>query len=288
MYELLRLTEHDYVIDCPTKIGVVLTGEKDAVLIDSGSDKDAGKRILRVIGEQGWELKTVLITHSHADHIGGCRFLQDKTGCGIYAAEMEWACASYPLLEPTVLYGGLPFADLRHKFMLAQQARISPLSEAPLPEGMQVLSLPGHSGDMTGFLTAEGTAFLGDCVFSEETAEKYGIPYLWDPAASIATLDKLSSIPAQRFVPAHAPILTEIGPLAEVNRRAIHAVEDRILSILTRPMSFETILKAVFEAYGLRMNAQQYVLVGSTVRSYLSSLSMQGRIGYEFTDNEML
>ena len=44
MYELIQLTEHDYYIDCPAKIGLVKTGDDEAVLIDSGSDKDAGKR----------------------------------------------------------------------------------------------------------------------------------------------------------------------------------------------------------------------------------------------------
>ena len=44
MYELIKISEHDYYIDCPAKTGVVLTGNNEAVLIDSGSDKDAGKK----------------------------------------------------------------------------------------------------------------------------------------------------------------------------------------------------------------------------------------------------
>lgn len=38
------------------------------------------------------------------------------------------------------------------------------------------------------------------------------------------------------------------------------------------PMCFETLLKRLFDEYGLVMNFEQYVLVGSTVRSYLSWL----------------
>ena len=78
MYELIQLTEHDYYIDCPAKIGLVRIDEDNVVLIDSGNDKDAGKKVFRILEANGWNLKAIFNTHSHADHIGGNRFLQDK------------------------------------------------------------------------------------------------------------------------------------------------------------------------------------------------------------------
>ena len=45
MYELIRVSEHDYYFQSPAKIGLVLTGEREAVLIDSGSDRDAGRKV---------------------------------------------------------------------------------------------------------------------------------------------------------------------------------------------------------------------------------------------------
>lgn len=287
MYELIQLTEHDYYVDCPAKIGLVRTGEAETVAIDSGSDKDAGKKVLRILESQGWKLTAILNTHSHADHIGGNRFLQDRTGCKVFAYGMEAAFTNYPILEPLGLYGGNPMKDLRHKFLLAQESKAEALTEAVLPAGMKLLHLPGHTFDMVGFLTPDGTAYIGDCVSSEESLKKYGIGYLWDVEASLSTLETVMNIDAKRFVPAHAPVSENMGELAELNTAAITEAAAKILS-LCDGAAFEEILQRVFTDYGLTMNAQQYALIGSTVRSYLTWLHGQGRVGFTFEHNRML
>ena len=48
MYELIQLSEHDYYIDCPAKIGLIKASDNEVVLIDSGNDKDAGKKVCRI------------------------------------------------------------------------------------------------------------------------------------------------------------------------------------------------------------------------------------------------
>ena len=53
-------------------------------------------------------------------------------------------------------------------------------------------------------------------------------------------------------------------------------------------MTFEVLLKKVFDAYGLVLNPVQYVLIGSTLRSYLSALYTHGKVKFEFCENEMV
>lgn len=288
MYELIQLTDHDYYIDCPAKIGLVRVSENGVVLIDSGSDKDAGKKVYRILESKGWELEAVFNTHSHADHIGGNRFLQGKTGCRIYAKGMECAYSNAPILEPAGLYGGLPFKELRHKFLMAQESDVLPLTEDVLPEGMKMLELPGHCFDMAGFMTEDGTAYIADSVSSEETLRKYGIGYLWDPEATLKTLEYVGRLKAERFVPSHAPVTTDIKGLVNVNIEAIREVKRKILELCAEPVTFETLLKEIFDIYGLEMTAQQYVLIGSTVRSYLSNMCDEKSLSFSFEENRML
>ena len=54
MYELIQVTESAYYIQCPAKIGLVRTGPDRAVLIDSGSDKDAGKKARKILDTRCW------------------------------------------------------------------------------------------------------------------------------------------------------------------------------------------------------------------------------------------
>lgn len=65
----------------------------------------------------------------------------------------------------------------------------------------------------------------------------------------------------------------------------VHEIADRITDLCREPLCFETILQKLFTDYGLTMNFEQYVLVGSTVRSYLSWLKDTGRLCVSFEDN---
>ena len=141
---------------------------------------------------------------------------------------------------------------------------------------------------MVGFLTEEGTAYIADSVTSEETLRKYGISYLWNYNEAIASLEYLKTVDAKVFVPAHAPVTEDIRPLADANIETIRSVRDAILELCRTPCPFENLLKRLFDRYSLTMNVQQYVLLGSTLRSYLSALCSEGSVGFDFSGNEML
>ena len=287
MYELIRITENDFYIQCPAKIGLVKTGENEACLIDSGGDKDAGKKCRRILDAEGLRLRAIYNTHSHADHVGGNAYLQAQTGCRVFAAGIERVFTERPYLEPAFLYGGDPPPGLRHKFLMAQPSAAEALTERMLPEGWRLIPLPGHSFDMVGFRTPDNTVFLGDCLASETTLKKYGIPFLVDPAAYLGTLELVKTLEARCFVPAHAEETETIAPLAQKNIDATYEAAARIEKICETPTAFEEILKSVFDAYGLIMSLEQYALVGSTVRSYLSWLSQEGRLRAEIDGNRL-
>lgn len=288
MYELIQVSEKCYYVQSPAKIGLVKIGENEVCLIDSGNDKDAGKKIKKILDSNGWKLKVIYNTHSNADHIGGNNYLQRQTGCEIYVPGVEAAFTRHPLLEPSYLYGGYPPKDLRHKFLMAQESDAGYLTEAVIPEGWEILPLPGHFFDMVGFRTADDVVYLADCLSSKETLDKYGITVLYDVASYLETLEQVRKWKAKVFVPAHAEAAKDISELAQYNIDKVHEVAAHILQICSAPLCFEVILQRLFEIYGMKMSFEQYVLIGSTVRSYLAWLKDAGKVELVLENNMLL
>lgn len=288
MYELIQAKNNSYYIQSPAKIGLVRLNANDVCLIDSGSDKDAGRKVRQLLDKNGWNLTAVFNTHSNADHIGGNKYLQGQTGCKIYAAGIERAFTNHPILEPAFLYGGFPPAELRHKFLLAQESEAECLTPEVLPDGMETVPLHGHFFDMVGFRTSDNVVYLADCLSSAATLEKYQIGFIYDVAAYLETLRAVSEMQADVFVPAHAEATENIAPLAKLNIDKVRETAEKILSVCAEPACFEHILQRLFRDYSLTMNFEQYVLVGSTVRSYLSWLKDGGELEAFFEDNMLL
>mgnify|MGYP000967919778 CR=1 FL=1 len=278
MYELIPVTPHCYYIQSPAKIGLVELGQGEVCLIDSGNDKDAGRRVRKVLDGNGWKLRAIYNTHSNADHDGGNTLLQNRLNCAVYTTPMELVIVEHPMLEPSFLYGGYPFKKLRNKFLMATPSKGQDIAAAPLPAGMEYFRLPGHFWDMIGVKTPDDVYFMADCVFGENILEKYHISFFYDIAAQLDTLDMIEKLEGRLFIPAHAEPTENIKPLADANRKKMQEILDALLEICREPLHFELILKRVFERFALTMDYSQYILIGSTIRSYLSYLVDQEKV----------
>lgn len=288
MYELIHLAGSSYYVQSPAKIGLVKLSDSEICLIDSGNDKDAGRKLRQLLDANSWKLRAIYNTHSNADHIGGNKYLQGQTGCKIYAPGIECAFSRHTILEPSFLYGGYPTKELRHKFLMAQENDAEYLTVDRLPDGFELIPLPGHFFDMVGFRTADDVVYLADCLSSRETLDKYRIGFIYDVGAYLTTLEKVMTMEAKFFVPSHAAACEDIRGLAQYNIDVVNEIGERIVELCMQPMCFESILRRLFTHYDLSMNFEQYALVGSTVRSYLSWLKENGRLQARFEDNMLL
>lgn len=288
MYELVQVSEHCYYIESPAKIGLVRLNDTDVCLIDSGNDKDAGRKVRQLLDKNSWRLTAIYNTHSNADHIGGNQYLQKQTGCKIYVPGIECDFTRHPVLEPSFLYGGYPPKELRHKFLLAQESMAEELTTDKLPEGFTAIPLPGHFFDMVGFRTPDDVVYLADCLSARETLDKYRIGFIYDVGSYLDTLETVKAMRARLFVPAHAEASESVAQLAQYNIDKVNEAADHIVGLCGSPLCFEQLLKRLFDDYGLTMTFEQYALVGSTVRSYLAWLKDNGRITAGFDGNMLL
>lgn len=285
--ELVKVGEKTYYIKNATNIGIYKIDDNNVYLIDTGNDKEVGKKILKIIDENGWNIKGIINTHSNADHIGGNKIIQDRTNCIIFAYNIEKSFTEFPILESSFLYGGYPFKDIRNKFLLAKESVVISI-ENNLPDGLEYFTLKGHFFDMIGIKTSDDVYFLADSLFSEETIKKYHLFFIYDVREFLNTLDYLNTLKGSLYIPSHCEKTSDISSLIELNRNKVKEIMNKIYSACEKEMTFEEILKYIFDEYNLAMNANQYILVGSTIRSYLSYLFDENKLCYEFKDNKML
>jgi glyoxylase-like metal-dependent hydrolase (beta-lactamase superfamily II) len=180
------------------------TGE--AVAIDPG---DEPPLILDAIKKEGLTLKHILLTHCHADHVGGVKGLVDAC-----QAPVEMHEADRAMLDSAVEHGRL--------FGIEIEAPPPPdgyLDEGDVvsfgEESLNVLHTPGHSPGGICFLGAS-EIFVGDTLFAGSIGR-------FDfPGGSYETLiegisSKILSLPENVVVyPGHGPA-TNVGQEKRTN-----------------------------------------------------------------------
>ena len=212
--ELVKVGDRTYYIKNATNIGVYKIDDNNVYLIDTGNDKEAGKKILKITNEQGWNVKGIINTHSNADHIGGNKVIQDRTNSSVLAYGIEKTFTEFPMLESSFLYGGYPFKDIRNKFLFAKESVVTSI-ENNLPEGLEYFTLKGHFFDMIGVKTSDDVYFLADSLFSEETITKYHLFFIYDVKEYFNTLDYLSTLNGNLYIPSHCDMTSDISSLIE-------------------------------------------------------------------------
>lgn len=284
MFELIRAGLNTYYIESPVKIGVYKLNDKDVCLIDTGNSSAVGRKAASIVELNGWTVRMIINTHSHADHCGGNAFLQKRYGCPAYSAPTEATYISYPLLEPAALYGGCPDGSLRGKSFMAEASDCRSIEDITMPAGLEYTYLNGHCMQMLGIKTDDGVWFMGDCVSRAEILEKYHITVMFDVAAELRTLDKIADLRGNLFIPSHTEALTSLAGIIAVNRAHINEICDLLCALCATPLTSDGILKAVFEHFNMRHTPQQHALIGYTVRSYLSYLVDTNRLTSQIED----
>ena len=288
--DMVNASGDSWYIPGPTNLGVY-AGEDRAVLIDSGNDESAGRKILKALEGKGWTLDLIVNTHSNADHIGGNALIQKRTGCRVAATRAESAFIEEPWLEPALLWGARGFGAISGKFLRAQPSKVTdiiPSSGPVLDTGLEAVPLAGHFLDMVGLRTPDGVFFIADSLFPPAILDKYGMAVCFDVASQLKTLGYLEKAEAALFVPSHAEPRGDIGPLAKRNKDALEEVRDRILGICAAPSSREDLIAALAVHFDLSLNPAQYVLTHITVSAHLSHLADEGALEPLFEKGRML
>jgi hydroxyacylglutathione hydrolase len=142
-----------------------------AVVVDPGD----AQPVFHALQQHGLQLEAILVTHHHADHVGGVDALRMATGASVYGPARE------RIPEPL------------HR--LAQGDRITVLDTT-----FEVIDVPGHTAGHIAFYTPQWQGaplvFCGDTLFSGGC----GRLFEGTPAQMLASLSALAALPGNTRV----------------------------------------------------------------------------------------
>ena len=170
---LRRLSPRLHAILGPANM-YLLDAPEGLTLIDTGFPGDDRKvrAALAELGRGMADLRHIVLTHAHRDHIGSLGVLARESGARTYlhAADVEIAQAGRGFRPMTPAPGLLPkvlSAIFANAQAVVEPARIDqPLTDGdviPLAGGLRAVHSPGHCAGQCAFLwEAEGVLFAGD------------------------------------------------------------------------------------------------------------------------------
>lgn len=142
-----------------------------ALVVDPGD----AEPVIAALKQHNLQLSAILVTHHHADHIGGVAQLRDATGATVYGPALE------RIPEPFVPLSG------------NQQVEALGIS-------FRVVDVPGHTAGHIAYFAEEVNGapllFCGDTLFSGGC----GRIFEGTPTQMLASLDKLAALPANTLV----------------------------------------------------------------------------------------
>lgn len=302
---VINISDCIYYISGPTNIGIIEERLSDTqsnlYMIDSGCNTEDGKRIFSEITEyfsnKTITIKAIINTHSHADHCGANKYIQQKTNCEIWITENEQGSLINPFLQPIISWGGNPLPEINSSYYVAEKTIpnkiINTNENFILSNGIKLsfINLPGHYFEMIGILCENNNKkilFASDGIFGRKNIGKYWIPFLYNVKDFKNSLDTISSLNADFCIPGHGEPTAQIEETVELNKIAIISNEQCILEALKhKDLTQEDILKYIADKNEINLHIAQYMLIGCTVKAYLSFLYNEGKISYHIKENKM-
>lgn len=208
---------------------LALVDGSDVTLIDAGwaGDVDRVETQLASIGRRPQDVRAILVTHAHIDHVGGAAKLHERYGIDVFAhpdelalargevheqakpldiAPQAWRPRTLRWLADVVRVGALGHVDMPYAQAFPVGAEGAPLD---LPGAPVPVLCPGHTSGHTAFLLPGGVAATGDALVTGHPLSGSTGPQLLpgffsaDPERTAQTLDAIAALDADQLAPGH-------------------------------------------------------------------------------------
>lgn len=151
----------------------LLTSPDGDTVIDTGMPGGGAKILdaIRELGKQPSDIRHILLTHAHPDHIGGVAELKKATGAEVYMHPLDAPIATRgagfrPLTPAPGLRTGILFRLFISRNANAKvegvkiDRQINDGERLPLAGGLRAIHVPGHCAGQLAFLWEKGSVLI--------------------------------------------------------------------------------------------------------------------------------
>lgn len=205
-----------------TNLYLLKAGE-GLLLVDAGA-RGSFQRLQKGLDRHGFspaDIRLIVLTHAHYDHVGGLKEIAEQTGANVLAHEAE---ADYMASGFTPFPRGTgPFSRVLAWFgrtVLAKMGGYAPIApdiviDKPFDLGAygiqgRVEPTPGHTAGSLSIVLGSGSALIGDTLFHFPPWRVYP-PFADDQPALVRSWQKLLDTGCRTFYPGHgSPVLRDL------------------------------------------------------------------------------
>ncbi|GGG05637.1 MBL fold metallo-hydrolase [Rhodococcoides trifolii] len=215
---------------------ILLTDGDGVTLVDTGYPRYVGAVLesLRRIGRRPEDVRAILLTHAHIDHIGGAAHFASTYGTPVLTSDTEARHARREYLEqtpPSVLLshvatrGMIPWSLRIVRAGALQRGAVGdadgfdavtgvdPDGPLDLPGSPTPIASPGHTSGHTAYLLRDtGVLISGDALVTAHALSRDVGPQLLPPMfahdapAEFAVLDVFADLAVDTLLPGHGPM----------------------------------------------------------------------------------
>lgn len=260
-----RITERtEYVSVDESLICIYHLSGNGVVLIDAGAAE--WPELLDDILSRGLEVKALLCSHLHFDHISTAGLIYEKFKMPSYAFHLEERETEFPTrwFPVTKLYDTKPLIIEGERF--------------------EVIFTPGHTKGHLAFVTPDGVCCVGDAFMSAKPLKYAKIPFFENVDEAINSMEKLRQTDYPFYLLCHEAVISrgELDELIDANIDKELLLYRMILDYVQEPMEIEEMVTGFMKHCGIR---NKFILefrgYRFTVKSRVMSLDYAGELKFD-------
>lgn len=227
--------------------------DTQAILIDSGLPRD-WEGILECLQQRNLQVKAVLTTHLHPDHVGNHVNLRKTFGAKLYMTMHAAANCASAMNQVATYSGIITYRRICRDFttIFAPDELIDWNAGSITVEGatFELLQLPGHSAEHLGIVTPDGVAYLGDAVLSAHVIKALRAPFTVCVELDLASKEFLAETKYDRYILAHNEVCDNVRELALLNRDLTLQRAEALRNLATEYVSLDVLTQRAMKQAG--------------------------------------